>query len=263
MKVYLAGKMDAEHGAWRDAILGTAYHYELKRYVPRWEAVATLGEDYEYEDDLDVGLGPNSWPTTPNRHVLGLHEYVGPYRRTFAPVEPDSKHSGYFHGFTGKGEHGVMTDEQRERVVRLCRYAIGQVDFVFAYLNSPDCFGTLAEIGYALALSKYVAVVVAEEATWDFGDYWFIDELVASFEYDAPEGRREGESEGERARQYFMGALVQWTGATRITPAMASVPSGTSSVAREAAQSFSQIARWSADPRVRDEAQRMLRRITG
>jgi hypothetical protein len=49
--------------------------------------------------------------------------------------------------------------------------AILRADLFFAWIVSPDCFGTLVEIGFALRANKHI--VVATPFTLDVSDHWF------------------------------------------------------------------------------------------
>jgi hypothetical protein len=241
MRVYLAGKMDSKHGAWRDEIIGSAYHAASRKTLPRWILPHAVDANYDL-DDLSVP----PWPWTENAFVLGIHEYVGPYRWIFAPVEPQNKHLGYF----------------RRRIVEECSQAIGRADLVFAYLNSPDCFGTLVEIGMAKALGKFVYVAIEQDAEWDGTDYWFVQEMS-----DAGRFLLGAHFVGQRLVGVFKDAIVAWTGrAPKLAPVELVRQDDSQRLLgalSEAANSFAQIGRWSADPRVRNEAQRMLKRIAG
>ena len=269
MKIYLAGKMDAEHGAWRDALIGDRYVPGVDRRFPAWELAHKIDPDYDIHD-LDV----LPWPKVPNTYVLGVHEYVGPYRWTFAPVEPQNKHLGYFHGSEGFGNHGYdMSDDRGRRlIVEECTNAIARADLVFAYLNSPDCFGTLAEIGMAKAMGKFIYVAIEQSAEWDGTDYWFIEELAGAYRnvlsMDNDDRVMLGHHfEGDRIRDVFKDAIVAWTARPGKPGLVALVDEDRTApyirAMQESAHSFSQIARWSSDPRVRNEAQRMLKRIAG
>lgn len=263
MKVYLAGKMDAEYGAWRDAILGTVYDHKHKRWLPRWEVMRSVRDSFRLYDER---IPP--WPKEPNTHVLGMHDYVGPYRTTWDEVKSysEAKNEGYFHGSSWTGMHGQMDETDMGAIIRECGVSISRADLVFVYLNRPDCFGTLAEIGMASAMGKYVYLVIDDEAKWDFSDYAFAEAQASVCGYsvhvwpdeDAPSDT------GKRVLGYFKDAIIRWTARPAQASPLSLVPqsSGAMALATEAAQSFQQIARWSADPRVRDEAQRMLRRIT-
>lgn len=265
MRIYLAGKIDDEYGAWRTGLVGSRYHPGAKRMLPHWLLPRSIDEDYD-SGDLDI----QPWPTIQNRLVLGIHEYVGPYRWIFAPVTPEGKHLGYFHGSAGYGNHGydMANDEDREAIVAACLGAINRADLVFAYINRPDCFGTIAEIGMAKALGKFVFIAIADGSWWEGPDYWFIEELGSSTRVlhdHLDEGQHASES--ARVRSVFKDAIVAWTGRPeRLAPVSLVHPDHDERflhILREVAASFSQIARWSADPRVREEATRMLRRIAG
>lgn len=261
MKVYLAGKMDLEYGSWRDAILGTVYDYDAQRPMPRWEAVANNDLD-----DVVNGYVKPEWPKAPNRHVLRLHDYVGPYRLTHVRAS-ESKWFGDFHGSSWKGQHGQMDPEEQQMIADECEAALRRADLVFAYINRPDCFGTLVEIGLARAFGKYVYVVFEDGAEWSWDDYWFVAFLADSEaqQWDVL-GDNPPADPGERALAFFKDALIKWTGRPEQQRPLALVsqqPETALALVADAARSFSQIARWSADPRVRDEAQRMLKRIAG
>lgn len=289
MKIYLAGKMDAG-GAWRDALLEReADDWQTARRPPYWELVR-----HSDEPSCDWGqLGVEPWPTAPNRRVLGLHEYVGPYRTTFAP-EIDVTYTGYFHGSTVTGQHGQSSFEDHAAIIRECWKAIHRADLVFAYVTHPDCFGTLAEIGMAKGIGGYVVGAFDRDADWDWSDYWFASQLCdavldvppsievgpqapmpdwslpddderrrcAAAGLDAWHARRR--LEHERIRGLLKDAILQWSARPSPIAPVELVPAAEDQAARafyEVAHSFEQIAHWTADPRVRDEAQRMLRRL--
>lgn len=273
MNIYLAGKVDATNGAWRDALLGKVYVPEARRYAPRWELVRN------WDHDLNRAAVPPDWPTAPNTFVLDLHNYVGPYRVTYHDSEGSNKSTGYFHGTTWIGAHGQMEDGDKAEVVHHCKEAIQRSDLVFAYINTPDCFATLAEIGYAVALQKYVHVLVEEYAEWEYDDYWWIGQLVDQYvsghwwhiEHPdcaedfggGPCGRPHRGDPADFIRDRFRDAIVQWTGRPN-KPAPLALVQKFDNWEREAAtygESFYQIYKWTADPRVRNEAARMVERI--
>lgn len=290
MKVYLAGKMDEEYGSWRDALLED-YSYDRKaQRHPKWRLTADL-EDRTWDGERVS----TPWPTKPNAMVLGIHEYVGPYR-TDVPAQGDWRDLGEFHGSTVQGSHGQSNGAEDPLIVQECLRALKRADFVFAYINRPDCFGTLVEIGVAKEAGAYVAVAVEEAATWDWSDYWFVERVADATIRVAPPveigpeppyppttgllpHEREAlwseryawcdrrDREADRIRAALKDAIVAWTSRTPVQAPVSLVPHDDSqrllAALTEAANSFAQIGRWSADPRVRDEAQRMLRRIAG
>jgi hypothetical protein len=142
MNIFLSGKVDDEHGRWRDHLLGTDYHYNRERGcvedLPRW-AIYTTALDSRKQWKDNIGIAP--WPTKPNI-VLDTHDYTGPFRQVVTDYD-ETKNLGYFHGCTAGGCHGQMEPQDQRAVVSRCLMAIEQSDLVFAYLNSPDCYGTL------------------------------------------------------------------------------------------------------------------------
>jgi hypothetical protein len=286
MRIYLAGKMDREHGAWRDAILPSRYDAVLKDQAPGWVLISDADNPAWGGRDYRCSM---PWPVQPNRHVLNLHEYVGPYRTDLAGSW-EWKHYGEFHGSKVIGQHGSSNGEEDGLIVQECSKAISRADLLFAYINRPDCFGTLVEIGMAKASGVFTVVAVEDDAEWDWSDYWFTvaaaDAVIhppAAVEigpeppmapgirwHTADDADWLGWSErkaAERTRVQGMlrDAIVLWTARPeRPVQALSVVPApATHAAFQEVARSFSQIARWSSDPRVRNEAERMLKRIAG
>lgn len=90
------------------------------------------------------------------------------------------------HGcYHGEGMHGVGADEfvgcmsdlyfTRSDVFRICTEQIDRAEILFAYIDCRDCYGTLAEIGYAYAKGKDVVIVFKNEDLKE--EMWFIDKM--------------------------------------------------------------------------------------
>lgn len=252
LNIYLAGKVD-ESGAWRDAILGTRFDYETQRNLPLWELRRGLGHERDY-----------NWPWQENTYVLGMHNYVGPYRVT-SPVD-DNQDVGYFHGSVGPGLHGQPDEDFQTEIVNECMAALNKSDIVFAVLNRPDCFGTLVELGVARALGKYVSVVTTPAADWEYTDYWFAGGVanrhsqISEPDYVESGFMRFSEPGVETIRDQFRDTLVAWTSHTSRPRAVTVLKPG-DAVVSDLTKSFAQIARWTSDPRVRNEAKGMLKRL--
>ena len=76
------------------------------------------------------------------------------------------------HGvWPGCGDPGL----DRSEVVTLCKKQINEAEIVFAYIDCADCFGTLAEIGYAHAKGKTIIILFASDELKK--DMWFIDKM--------------------------------------------------------------------------------------
>jgi nucleoside 2-deoxyribosyltransferase len=253
LNVFLSGKVDKENGSWRDEILGFTrgdWNEERCEYekISRWEVVRHLP---------DWGAPFKPWPTEPNTSVLGLHNFVGPYR-VVLPDEP-TKHKGEFHGTEWSGQHGCPDDYWKSSVAIECARAIARSDIVFVYLNSPDCFGSLVELGYAKAARKFVYLVVDDQATWDWDDYWFAEQFANC---TAVLRRHEWASDDEKATTnagiaaHLRDALVQWTAQPSRSESRPSVVP-----LADVSTSLANISKWTSDPRVRNEAQRVLKSL--
>lgn len=91
------------------------------------------------------------------------------------------------HGcYHGENSHGVGADKDMDfycsstpmtqhEVFELCKAQINKAEVVFAYIDCEDCFGTLAEIGYAHALGKDIVIYFKNEHLQK--EMWFVDKM--------------------------------------------------------------------------------------
>ena len=88
------------------------------------------------------------------------------------------------HGcYHGPGSHGVAAGDygcgakgiQREDVLYICKSQIERAEILFAYIDSADCFGTIAEIGFAHAIGKDIFIVFSNEELKE--EMWFVDQM--------------------------------------------------------------------------------------
>lgn len=105
--------------------------------------------------------------------------YCGPY---FVSCDHGCFHNNNSHGTVairgdnacpGRDVHADFDCPHLE-VANLCLGAVTKADLLFCYIDSKDCFGTLIEIGYALA--QNVPVVIAFTpgvASAVHNDFWF------------------------------------------------------------------------------------------
>jgi hypothetical protein len=76
--------------------------------------------------------------------------------------------------------HGARLDFQGERfVTNKCLAAIDNADIVMAWIDTPDCFGTLVEIGFAIG--KYKRVLVAFSDSSLYRDMWFAGTIAKNY----------------------------------------------------------------------------------
>ena len=104
--------------------------------------------------------------------------------------------------------------------------------------------------------------MVGPEPTQADPNIWDDAYLAARHEWDIRRG-----AENSRIRGVVRDAILLWTARPEKPSPVALVQHDEAEpyirALQEAANSLAQIARWSADPRVRNEAQRMHRRLTG
>ena len=104
------------------------------------------------------------WPLTASL-VLGVL-ITGPYG---VSCDHGCFHGRNTHGF-GESTCCIGTgDIQQQGVFTACMDAIRRSSSVFAWIDAKDCYGTLIELGYAKALSKYIYVAVAPAVMEGFG----------------------------------------------------------------------------------------------
>jgi Nucleoside 2-deoxyribosyltransferase like len=95
--------------------------------------------------------------------------YVGPH---FVSCDHGCAHQPTQHG----AENSCVLDDSvpRQEVVQLCFTALQNSDLVFCYIDSRDCYGTLVEIGYAIAMKKVVVVALSEKLDrLTRNEHWF------------------------------------------------------------------------------------------
>jgi len=236
LKIFLSGKVDEEHGKWRDYFLVREYNYITHQYENPWTLKTTDGNiDWNNPNNLVP------WPIK-EKSIFQAHDYTGPYKQIVVDAQC-YKSLGDVHGITSAGQHGCINDNEMQSIVNKCKCAIDAADIIFAYINSNDCYGTLSEIGYAVAKGKFV--IVAENNN---ESYWFARYIS---HFNGYNWQLSNETEPEYLKRLLLEGISQYTVWKHPEP----------SLVNEARYSFNQIKKWSSDPRVRSEADRMLSRI--
>jgi hypothetical protein len=148
--VYLAGKIGFHD--WRERFY----------YVAFWEhfPVNELSERFVHVSDELTVTGPffiscdHGCYHGKNKHGVGA---------------VDSLHSEHEWG-------GCMGNYYtRQDVLNICKRQIDRAEIVFAYIDEGDCYGTLAEIGYAHAKGKDIVIVFSNEKLRR--EMWFADKM--------------------------------------------------------------------------------------
>lgn len=122
---------------------------------------------------LVSGLRNHHWTDGPLNQDDFL--FIGPF---FVSCDHGCYHKPNKHG-NGVGCTPDL-DTTKKSVVRLCLKAIDEADLVFCYVDAKDCYGTIAEIGYAHARKKRIVIALAPEvAGIKENEFWF----ACSFAY--------------------------------------------------------------------------------
>lgn len=146
--VYLAGKIRAN--GWRELICG-------------YRCGLDLDIDNPYEE-LEVNINLT---------------ITGPF---FISCDHGCYHGDESHGV---GAERIINGERcdgclgnfftKNEVFNICKSQIDKSEIVFAYIDCLDCFGTLAEIGYAHAKEKTIIIQFSSDMLKE--TMWFIDKM--------------------------------------------------------------------------------------
>lgn len=141
--VYLAGKI--EMNGWREA-----FNYR-NGYTPG---------DMTIQDLANYSYKINNYLTITGPTIIGCDH--GCYH------QPNS------HGCKCEWEYLIPTLDNPD-VLYICKNQIERAEILFAYIDCCDCYGTLAEIGYAHAYGKTIIIKFATEELQK--DMWFISQM--------------------------------------------------------------------------------------
>lgn len=182
-RIYLAGKISK--GDWRETVVSSTQWPNDVDYSVLNGGELTGGRGVAAYGACGDTRYIGSWPVLENS-VLGVFDYVGPF---FIGCD-----HGCFHGDNTNGsietycyydEDGEVSDELEQAhgqqtadpftfhqfmVRELCLSSIKIADVVFAWIDSPDAFGTFTELGYACALGKEIWIAGPEYMP----DMWFV-----------------------------------------------------------------------------------------
>jgi len=145
---------------------------KMRRYDEDWRCDLVAGKTF-FEDIDDYRRSHSDLQL-----MIGGHRFMGPYGL-------DEEYFG--HG-VGEGhitenvqmEHGqeigIASDSVRQIVFDTCKKQIASCGIVFAWIDSTDCHGTIAEIGFAYAIGKKIWIGFSPDVP--FGDFWFVRQMA-------------------------------------------------------------------------------------
>ena len=118
---------------------------------------------YDFRHDLVPGLRGNLSSGGPI--VTSTFSYVGPF---FVSEDHTGMHGPNIH--RAIGHEDTYRPITRRNVIANNNTAIRKADLILAFISKGECYGTLCEIGQALALGKRVVMAFAPGI--DAADYW-------------------------------------------------------------------------------------------
>lgn len=154
VKVYLAGKVTNNN--WREAVYNDKITVVEKGHRSRIKGETIDSDSYDeyYDSEYDAGdfivTGPHSIGCDHGCYHLGKH----------AAAEVD-------------WENLKLT---KDDVISACCHQIDKSNVLFAYIDSCDCCGTIAEIGYAKAKGKYIFILFKNKRLKK--KLWFVDSMA-------------------------------------------------------------------------------------
>lgn len=131
-RIYFAGKIGPDD--WRNEILPSRPHLRLAPCDPELFAA-------RYSEDC------------------GRFEYGGPFFADHNHVSVDETLHGVYDKYEIESVYGIRSaKDARWKIWKVNKERIERADAMFAYIDSPDCYGTLIEIGMAQASGLPFAV---------------------------------------------------------------------------------------------------------
>lgn len=153
LNIYLAGKISKN--CWRHGIVKGPM-----------AGLGSCGDSLPFENPPEIV--PSS--------IFGLHHFTGPF---FIGCDHGCFHGRQTHGaIPNKGFQlgaAELSSPQIKAWAR-CMKGIRLCDLFFAWIDSDDCHGTLAEIGYAAGIGKFVSVFF--DASKNTNALWFAKQFA-------------------------------------------------------------------------------------
>jgi hypothetical protein len=112
---------------------------------------------------------------------------IGPF---FISCDHGCYHQGNTHG-TSNPQLGACPPDVNygpPQVAELCRQKVSEADLVFCFIDSLDCYGTIAEIERAHVFGIPVVIAFAPDiAEPEKNDFWFISQRATKVYFDITE----------------------------------------------------------------------------
>lgn len=179
--VYLAGKISC--GGWRNVMFSKYRDNSIHGLTIDEIEPLPINESLTITGPFFISCDHGCYHGK-NTHGVGLNKFVEYEDGTID-----------WYGCCGSGEEPPYTEEE---VLNICKSQIDRAEIIFAYIDCQDCFGTLAEIGYAHAKGKTTIIKFKnddlERDMWfiskmqqkktDVSDWWIREQLISKIKED-------------------------------------------------------------------------------
>jgi hypothetical protein len=171
-KLYLAGKVSKN--CWRHSIVKNLRSADWDN-SPLPSAVVVGGEQFDYVGPFFVSCDHGCYHGDGTHGCLGINELT---EIDGEVVETDwTSDCREWLGDRGLVDnHGCRIGCGSDFIANKCLAGIDAADVVMAWIDTPDCFGTIAEIGFAVG--KYTEVWVAFSDFALYQDMWFLGTIA-------------------------------------------------------------------------------------
>lgn len=125
-----------------------------------------------------------SLPFTEREYTEKVNDNLSVTGPFFISCDHGCYHGEQEHG-AGATSGGCMGDYYtRNDVFEICKSQIAKAEIVVAYIDCRDCYGTIAEIGYAHAIGKDIFIIFANAELKE--EMWFVDKMQRNTEIASP-----------------------------------------------------------------------------
>jgi len=177
-KLYLAGKV--EKNCWRHSLVNKLREADWDN-APLLAAVEIGGETFDYVGPFFVSCDHGCYHGDGTHGCLGKNgteEVHGEVVEIEYASVCGSGNGDFLYRNSLVDKHGCRQGcEGQEFIVNKCLEAIDNSDVVMAWIDTPNCFGTLCEIGFAVGKYKTLWVAFASDAL--MSDMWFIKTIAS------------------------------------------------------------------------------------
>jgi len=157
-------------------------NFLLGRLTPKVYLAGKIRKN-DWRHSLVPNLRESSWYDAPVD--CGAYLYVGPF---FSGCDHGCYHGPTTHGNLSGSDQCQSHSMNREKVRHRCLQGVDKCDVFLAYIDSKDCYGTIAETQTAIIKGKFIVMAFApgiDSPTTN--DFWFLSIKAHRVHFDVSE----------------------------------------------------------------------------